>query len=328
MKKLTINYSQTQVTLTIGHHYIQEHLKNLPLTTRYIIITDQNIDNLYHNLFDSVPNLIAKFVVESGENSKSFTVYQHLLTEMLKQNVQKSDVILAIGGGVVTDLAGMIAGTYKRGLPYISIPTTLLGMVDASIGGKCAINVAEYKNQVGMFYHPLEILIDDFWLSTLHESEYQNGMAEIIKIACTSDEIFFDKLALHQCSIFEMIEKAVLLKIALVEQDERDQNLRQLLNFGHTMGHLIEKESHYQIPHGQAIAYGMIIETANHNIRTILKKVLKSYGLLSQPIPYITNSKELWSDKKIFNDEITLVVVDSIGHATLEKRKIMEVIHE
>lgn len=328
MKKIQIKYTNKTVTINIGHNYIADYLQNLPKTSQYLVITDRNVDTLYHDLLELIPNLRGKLVVESGEDSKSFCTYQSTITKMLSLNVLKSDVILAIGGGVVTDLAGFIAGTYKRGISFVNIPTTLIGMVDASVGGKCGINVNDYKNQLGMFYHPKEVIIDDIWLETLPEKEFQNGMSEVIKIACTSDETFFSQLALHKCSTMEMIEKALSLKASIVERDEYDQSNRQILNFGHTIGHIIEKESHYQISHGQAVAYGMLVEAASPDVKDTLQKVLTSYGIATTSLPKITSMSDLWTDKKITNDEITMVVVDKIGTAYLKKVKIKEVIHE
>ena len=217
------------------------------------IITDENISKLY-------PELITKnhFIIKPDEKSKSFENYKKIIEKLSKTNEQ---TIIALGGGVVGDLAGFVASTYKRGIDLIQIPTTLLAMIDSSIGGKNGINLRNKKNYLGTIYQPKLVLIDSDFLKTLPEKEFQNGIAEAIKYFAIFEkpkiEIFQKKIT-KESDLTKAISECCKLKVEVIKKDEKDKNYRHVLNFGHTIGHAIELL--YNLNHGQAVSIGMIKE--------------------------------------------------------------------
>lgn len=226
--------------------------KNLP---EGFIITDTNVFKVYKKLI----NTSKGFVIKAGEQSKTGETY----IEIAKHLPKDTKKVIALGGGVVGDLAGFTASTYKRGIPLIQIPTTLLAMVDSSIGGKNGVNLGEKKNYLGTIYQPEKILIDIEFLKTLPEAEFSNGVAEIIKYGAIKDLILLERLqsrlSINDEDLEEIIIKCINIKKHFVEQDEKDENIRRALNFGHTIGHALELL--HNLPHGQAISIGMVYES-------------------------------------------------------------------
>lgn len=335
MKTLTINYQHNNVKLYFGENIINQSWDILDKSLNYFVITDQNINKLYNNLISSIPNLKGICSLVPGEQSKSIECYHMIITLLQTYKICRNDVIIAIGGGVITDLAGMVAGTYLRGIRFINIPTSLIGMVDASIGGKCGVNVNDYKNQIGLFYHPLSIIIDPTWLKTLPEIQLTSGLSEIIKIAITLDEKMYNEINniskddLYDISILsKFIYKAIINKIKIVKKDEYDQNSRHILNFGHTIGHLIETTTSFNITHGEAVARGMIAELSNQEIETSLITLLKKFNLLTEKIEKIDYLSLIKTDKKTNNDSISLINVTSIGHAKIKNYKLENLTNE
>jgi len=303
--------------------------------TNLFLIIDDTVFNLYHDILTNLPNLLGIYKVTPGEESKSFDTYKDIIEKISLINLKKDDTVLAIGGGVVTDLAGFVASTYKRGINLINVPTTLIGMVDASIGGKCGINFNTYKNQIGNIYQPKKIIIDLSFLKTLPEEIFIAGFSEIIKIAFTSSYSLYEKL--NNCKITEIhdekfllniIRLAVKAKIKYVEIDEFDQNERKILNFGHTIGHLIEKNSNFSISHGVAVALGMVSEIKNKEIETKLIDMLKKFSLLNLQIPKIDYLKSLLTDKKANNLGITLIEITTIGKSNIKNYRKDELTNE
>lgn len=326
MKTININYSNNNVKLFFGHNIINESWDILDKTRNYFVITDQNINKLYNDLIKSIPNLKGICSLVPGENTKSIETYHMIITLLQTYKITKNDVIIALGGGVITDIAGFVAGTYKRGIDFINVPTSLIGMVDASIGGKCGININELKNQVGLFYHPSSIIIDTNWLNTLPKLEFTSGMAEIIKIALITDEKMYnelDKIPLDEINnldaLSNIIYLAIIHKVKIVIKDEFDTKKRHILNFGHTIGHLIESESSFTITHGEAVARGMIAENNNKDIEPSLINLLKKFNLLTEKIYKSDYLKFITSDKKYSNGYISLIEIPSIGHAKIKK---------
>lgn len=237
-----------------------------------VIITDDNVNKLYgqkllNNLVNhGVTPLLLSFT--PGENSKNNKIKEHLEEKMLAYGCNRHTIILALGGGVVGDMAGFIAATYMRGIPYIQIPTTVLAMVDSSIGGKTSINNCYGKNLIGAFWHPLSVIIDLDCINTLSEEHLINGIVEALKIFITFDQSSLTHtinnldriLKKDSQSLKHLIETAIKLKIDVVRNDEQEMHQRMILNFGHTIGHAIEKILNYEILHGYAVAVGIIIE--------------------------------------------------------------------
>ncbi len=193
-------------------------------------------------------------IVKHGEGAKSFAVLEDCLTQMLRQNFSRKDLVIALGGGVIGDLAGFVAATYMRGIDFINIPTTTLSQIDSSIGGKVAINLDGIKNCVGAFYQPKMVLIDPLVLNTLPKRHFYNGLVEAVKAGLIQDEELFTLFERDELDIEQIIYRSLLVKKYVVEQDETEQGLRKILNFGHTIGHAYE--SYYQLHdyyHGECV---------------------------------------------------------------------------
>jgi len=237
---------------------------------RYVLITDNSVGSIYakqmmENLKDVGLNVnLIEFT--AGESSKNINTVLDIAGKLLELGADRSTILIALGGGVVGDLVGFIASIYMRGIPYIQIPTTLIGQVDSSIGGKTAIDLAHGKNLLGTFHQPRAVFADLIFLETLPEKEFNNGLAEVIKYGIIDDEKMFRLLednmdavkSRDSALLTKLVENCCRIKKSIVEIDEKEQGLRRLLNFGHTLGHAIEAVSKYTISHGEGVALGMI----------------------------------------------------------------------
>lgn len=299
-----------------------------------VIVSDDNVYPLYgEKLETSLRSSGIKtinFVFEHGEKSKNIKTYGALLNKMCENKMTRSDALIALGGGVVGDLSGFAAATYQRGISFVQMPTTLLAAVDSSVGGKTGIDLEAGKNQVGAFHQPSLVLCDTDTLATLPDIEYRNGCAEVIKYTVIGSKELFESINETPVSLqYEnVIAKCVSMKRDYVEKDEFDLGLRMMLNFGHTIGHAVEAESHYTVAHGQGVAMGMaaITRAAYHfgfcNKETLdsLIDIIKKYGLPTE-IGY--SCEELldaaMNDKKSSGDSIRLVVPECIGKCSLKK---------
>lgn len=307
--------------------------KILKITCGYckiVVITDDIVDKLYFNkIYKQFENSffeIFKFVFKSGEASKNLKNYKDILEFLSNKRISKSDVILALGGGVVGDLAGFIASTYLRGIKFINIPTTLLAAVDASIGGKNGVNLINGKNLVGSFWQPNLVLIDLNMFSTLNSLEISNGISEIIKYATIYDYKFFKFIESNDImkNLEKVIRDCVKIKLRFINLDEYDESERQKLNFGHTLGHAIEKCSNYKIPHGRAVAIGMAcitraaakIGVCDYKTYLRLVKLLKKYNLPFEcKFDLSSVYKAILNDKKKTFDIINLILINKIGNS-------------
>ncbi len=319
---------------------ISEFLNSLSLGNKIMIVSDDTVAALYLNLLkNKLENAGYKcymFVFSHGESSKNASTYLSLVDALAECHFSRKDTILALGGGVVGDLAGFAAATYMRGIRYISVPTTLLSMVDSSVGGKTAVDIAAGKNLLGAFWQPSLVIIDPDLLSTLPEEYFSDGMAEVIKYAMIKDESIFSLIDGGRAkeNIEELIAACVRAKRDVVCEDEFEGGVRAILNFGHTPAHAIEKESEYRISHGRAVAMGMKIMTKASYLRgkcglsTLqkLNEVLSEYSL-SELCPYSGEvlSKIALSDKKASGDEILLVYTSGTGKALIEKTPLCEI---
>lgn len=298
------------------------------------IVTDDTVDALYADSLES--SLIAngfsvvKFVFAHGEESKNIGVYSDMLEFMAEHHLTRSDCIIALGGGVTGDMAGFCAATYLRGIDYIQIPTTLLACVDSSVGGKTAIDLKAGKNLAGAFYQPRLVICDYETLDMLDDEIFADGMAEVIKYGAVFDSDFLGFLEQNDAkeNIEYIIEKCVCFKRDIVNVDETDKGLRGLLNFGHTVGHAIEKCSHFEISHGSAVAIGMVIAArgayktgiSKSDISNRLSELLQKHKL---PVSTKFSIDELYevtlSDKKRSGGCISLVVPTEWGKCILYK---------
>lgn len=298
--------------------------------SNHVLICDDNIKTLYAHQFFKFSRL--NLSISPGEQSKTRLVKQELEDQLLSSGFRKQSIIVALGGGVITDLVGFLASTYYRGVDFISIPTSLLAMVDSSIGGKTAVNTAWGKNLIGQFYFPKSVWIDVSFLATLPKIEFINGMAEVIKHAALFDISYWQFLMTETKAIFdlapeplmEMIKRSIEIKHQIVALDPFEKKERALLNFGHTIAHGIEISSNYSIKHGEAVAYGMILEAYIFNSPTDkLIACLKQYGLLQtgdlNHLDWDKCISAILNDKKNRDDDVYVVHWHDIARVDLPK---------
>lgn len=342
MKTIRVNLDKKVVStyeICIGQDVLDRIglfiIKNMP-ALHYIIITDFNISALYGKLLlerlrgMSLPADIIDF--PAGEDAKNIGTAIDIVERLIRLGADRKSALLALGGGVVGDMTGFIASTFMRSVPYIQIPTTLMAQVDSGIGGKTAIDLPAGKNLLGTFYQPKGVYVDVKFLDTLPEEEMSSGLAEVIKYGVIDNVEVFNFLEKNIKAIKrrdrgvleEMIENACRIKKAIVEIDEKELGIRRVLNFGHTVGHAIEAESHYTIPHGAAVSLGMVaalrISGRMHDFpygdRERIESLLKSAGLFRSIPRTITTDgimTRLRVDKKKEGDTIHFVLLKKMG---------------
>lgn len=316
-------------------------LLNVSLKDRsYRIFIDRGLLSKAGNLFDfnrkclivtddGVPSQYAKAVaaqcsspyivtIPQGETSKSLETFRTLLEKLLDHGFNRHDCVVAVGGGVVGDLAGFTASAYMRGIDFYNIPTTVLSQVDSSVGGKTGLNLNGIKNVVGAFYQPKGVLIDPDVLKTLPKRHVNNGLVEALKMALTSDaELFelFEKGRIYD-TLDEIICRSIMIKKNVVELDEKETGLRRILNFGHTIGHAIESEKLQSgLYHGECVALGMLPMITDQELRRRVEKILYGMGLQTSLQFDIEKAMEaLTHDKKAVKDDIRVTMVNAPGH--------------
>ena len=297
--------------------------KYLNLDRRVLIVTDDGVPAKYAETVASLCRLPTVVTVAQGEGSKSFAELESLCRKLLEGGFTRTDCVVAVGGGVVGDLAGFAAASFMRGIDFYNIPTTVLSQVDSSIGGKVAINLDSIKNIVGAFHQPRRVIVDPEVLSTLPPRQISNGLAEAVKMGLTSDAELFG-LFESEGEIGEkldlIIERSLRVKKAVVEVDEKENGLRRVLNFGHTVGHGIESEEGLGgLYHGECVALGMLPMCAPA-VRERLFSVFKRLGL---PTELNCDTDRVLSamghDKKLSGADITVVYVDEVGSFRFEK---------
>ena len=342
MKTININVSKSY-NVEIGSGILKNigdyAKKVLKSPSKIAVVTDDIVDKLYsasvcNNLKENGFEVI-KFVMEHGEKSKNSVTYINLLNFLAENHMTRTDALLALGGGVVGDLTGFAAATYLRGIRFFQCPTTLLAMVDSSVGGKTAIDLECGKNLVGAFYQPEIVVCDYNTLKTLPDEVFTDGCSEVIKYGAILDKELFDHLKEH-IKAFDteyVIAKCVDLKRMTVTEDEFDHGIRQLLNFGHTLGHSVEALSEYNVSHGKAVAIGMCLiskASAEKNLCDMscyeeIKKLIADFNL---PTETSYSKKELFNvtenDKKRKGNSITIVVPEKIGKCVLKKMEISD----
>lgn len=296
---------------------------------RTVLIVDEQVDHFHGDKFAGW----RKIVVPSGEASKDLRVFQQVIDQLIALEADRKTWVIGIGGGVVTDLAGFVASVYMRGVPYAFVPTTLLAQVDAAVGGKNGVNYGAYKNMLGVIRQPAFLLFDTQLLETLPAAEWHNGFAEIIKYACICDAEMFDLLETHAAQalshdpaiIDQLVARSVDIKCQIVAEDEFESGQRRLLNFGHTVGHAVEKLE--GIAHGQAVAKGMAVAAAfsralsglDSGVVTRVVRLLEQYHLSvdihSDPAAI---ARYFRMDKKREGQMIHFILLKAIGEAVVE----------
>ncbi|MBR4470647.1 MAG: 3-dehydroquinate synthase [Erysipelotrichaceae bacterium] len=342
MKRITVSCSR-RYDVIIGNDlidHISSFLNDFNLGNNILVITDDNVSPLYSDIVlkDLNQNYqTSKYVLPNGESSKNIDHLYQILNHLSENHFHRNDTILALGGGVVTDISGLVAALYMRGINLVMVPTTLLGMVDASIGGKTAIDLNSGKNLVGTFYQPLTVICDVDIIRKLPKSIFKEGMAEVIKynviedcpiISYINNDTFMEHLE-------EVIEYCISIKAKIVSEDEYERKgLRKLLNAGHTFAHALENISDYQISHGIAVGTGLVYEATlseylglcDHDTVQQIRKAIQKYDLLI-PLEYdlnhIVNHMKL--DKKNEDANISFILPTTLGKCIERKLSIEEV---
>lgn len=293
----------------------------LNLNRKVLIVTDDGVPSEYAQKVSDASLNPKTVTIPQGEQSKQMDTLTLILKTLVQNDFTRSDCIVAVGGGVVGDMSGFAAAIYMRGIDFYNIPTTVLSQVDSSIGGKTAIDFMGYKNLVGAFYPPKRVIIDPETLKTLPQRQISNGLCEALKMSLTSDPELFEIFENSdiEANIDTIIERSLLIKKSVVEQDEHESGLRKILNFGHTIAHAIESinemEKYY---HGECVAIGMIpmcSESVKSRVLPVLEKLNLPTVLEESADSIIEACKH---DKKAFGDNITIVTVDKIGEFKLE----------
>ena len=311
----------------------------LPRATRLAVVTDDTVGGLYaHRLLQSLwaRGYTASVIsLPAGEQTKSLHNLGVLYDSFMEMGLTRTDAVVALGGGVVGDLAGFAAATILRGVDFVQVPTTLLAQVDSSVGGKVAIDLPAGKNLAGAFWQPRLVVMDPEVLDTLEDKTFSDGMAEVIKYGCIRDAAFFRALEKtpSRRAVMENIESVLYtccdLKRAVVEKDERDTGERMVLNFGHTLGHAYEKAGHYETwTHGQAVAAGMCLAArlgaalgvTPAGVSERVEALVSAFGLPTRiPCTQADYAAAVGLDKKGTGEQITLVLLEDLGRAVLHR---------
>lgn len=317
--KITVNASKSY-NIYLEHNLLDSLQEYIQDDCQKLIISDDIVSRLYADKVVEQLSNVKVYIVEHGEKAKSFECYEKIIDFMLANNFGRKDMVIALGGGVVGDLAGFVAATYKRGIKFVNIPTTTLSQIDSSIGGKVGLNVGKVKNCVGAFYQPDLVLIDYDVLSTLDKRQYNSGLVEALKAGLIYDKSLFLLFEQENLDLSKIIYKALMVKKEVVEKDERELGLRKILNFGHTLGHAYESYFNLnQYYHGECVAFGMLKLIDDKDILGRVEQILKRLCIVCPVIEdkslvynYIVN------DKKIVKNKIDLIKVDRIGHAYID----------
>jgi 3-dehydroquinate synthase len=326
MQKKTFRFS----TAAVDYYFATgiSRLKEIVDKRNAVIITDENVFNGHQQRLKGWNTIVLK----SGEEFKVQATVDSVIEQLIAHGADRATCLIGVGGGVITDLTGYVASIYMRGIRFGFVPTTLLSLVDASIGGKNGIDVGVYKNMVGIIRQPAFLLHDLIFLNTLPESEWRNGFAEIIKHACIKDAAMFRELEQYDLSYYQkkkavictLIQRNALIKTKVVQGDEFETGERKLLNFGHTLGHALENQ--YELSHGEAISIGMTFASRLSGKLRGFKQpervisVLQKYGLPT--VAEFDKDKVigvLQMDKKKVKDTISFILLEKIGKAVIEK---------
>lgn len=342
-----MNQDQTQINyrIELRHDFLDlcGELKKLGYKKeqKLCIVTDSNVAPLYAQevfaqLNTEFPNLFLH-VFDAGEANKHLNTVSEVYETLITNHFERKDLLLALGGGVVGDLTGFTAATYLRGIDFVQIPTTLLSQVDSSIGGKTGVDFMQYKNMVGAFYQPKLVYMNLSTLKTLPQKQIVSGMGEIIKHGCIKDASYFYWLKEHHAEILslraeeleEMISRSCMIKRDVVEHDPKEQGERALLNFGHTIGHAIEKLSNFSLSHGECVGLGIaaasyISRKTDHisqETADVILETLEQFGLPVQIAGY--DPQEVLSvtksDKKMAGGKVKFILLQELGNAFIYK---------
>ena len=338
-----------------GFDALWDEMVSLELANKKVaIITDSNVDLLYGNalfsLFEDHGLKVCKYVFEAGEASKTLDTTKNIYSFLIENNIERKDVLIALGGGVVGDITGFVAATYLRGVDFIQIPTTLLSQTDSSIGGKTGVDFDGYKNMVGSFKMPRLVYINLNTLETLDNRQYFAGFAEVMKHGLLGDVVFYEWLIENMYEICEkdtnvvteMLVRSCNIKREIVQKDPTEKGVRALLNLGHTIGHAIEKAKNFELLHGECVALGTVAAAFISWKRGLLK-MEEYYEIRDMFVPFYLpisvdgiDPKQILkytkSDKKMQDDKIKMILLKKIGKAVIETdvtdQEILDAINE
>ena len=330
MSVLHMELGANSYDITVERGALNRADELLKLDRRVLIVTDDGVPKEYAEKiasFCAEPHIVT---LPMGEQNKCMKTYSDLLEVMVKNEFDRNDCVVAVGGGVMGDLAGFVASTYMRGVDFYNVPTTLLSQIDSSIGGKVAVDFAGYKNLVGAFYQPKAVLIDPNVLSTLSSRQFACGMAEAVKMFATFNAKMFEAVEKNPDEdIDKIIIEALKIKRDVVEKDEKEKGLRKVLNFGHTVGHAIEsieENSDYPLFHGECVGIGMLC-LSSPEVAGRLRLILHRMDI---PTSWRGGEEELKAamlhDKKAKGDRITVITVDKVGTFKEEKLTVDEIV--
>lgn len=321
--KLEMHTKSGNYPIILEHGILYHAHEHIGRDGHIFIVSDDGVPEKWRDALSKQYPDASMYVFKNGEASKNFNTLQDILRAMQEAHVSRKDTVIALGGGVVGDMAGFASAIYMRGIPYINIPTTSLSQIDSSIGGKTAVDFNGVKNSVGAFWQPQMVLIDPDVLSTLTKRHYHNGLAEAVKEGMIRDpELLkiFEKDD-YEDHIDEIIERCLNVKKDIVEHDEKESGERKLLNFGHTFGHAYE--SYYGMNgyyHGECVAMGMMTVLNNQDLKNRLEKILKRLDL---PVSCDPDPEKIFAliqqDKKTDHDHVTIVQTDEAGKGYLEE---------
>lgn len=313
--KLSVDLKTSPYDIIIEKGALNRAGRELNLDRKVMIVTDSGVPEEYANKIAAQSKEGVIETVIMGEGSKELGTYDALLGELLNNDFTRKDCIVAVGGGVVGDLAGFVAASYMRGIDFYNVPTSVLASVDSSIGGKTAVNFRGVKNIVGAFYQPKKVLIDPDVFKTLPKRQISNGLSEAVKMSLTFDKELFEyfEKGVDNNDLTEIIYKSLDIKRKVVEADEKENGLRKVLNFGHTLGHGIEVSSGGKLLHGESVALGMLRMCSDH-VRERLTKVLK---MLNLPTEFDFDREKALNaishDKKSNGATISTIFVEEVG---------------
>jgi 3-dehydroquinate synthase len=332
MQKKLVRFNNSSVEYYFGGRISK--IKEVVGTTRAIFITDENVFAAHEKQFRNRETIVLK----AGEEHKIQSTIDYTIGKLIEMQADRKTILIGVGGGVITDMTGYAASIYMRGIGFGFIPTSLLAMVDASVGGKNGVDVGAYKNMVGTIRQPSFLLFDTSLLETLPDKEWKNGFAEIIKHACIKDATMFKELEQNDVAFYEkkkanlaaLVQRNVLLKTRVVQQDEFEQGDRKLLNFGHTLGHALENQ--YELSHGQAISIGMGFASSLSKKIYGFKNPEKVIALLAKyglPTSFEFDKDKvinlLRMDKKKVKDSVNFIFLEKIGKAVTKEIPIKEI---
>lgn len=327
-----------EIVITDNFNVLENKIRETLVPSSILIITDDHVGELYLEEVTAILTRIApvyKHIITAGEVSKTLDTVKSIYETLIGNNLDRSTMIVALGGGVVGDIAGFVASSYMRGIPFIQIPTTVVAQNDSSIGGKVGVDYFAHKNMVGAFYSPRLVYINVSTLNTLCDREFIGGLAEVIKHALIKDKKFYEYLNKHKDKILkrdlqallEMTYKSCQIKAEVVEEDIHEMGIRKILNFGHTVGHAIETLSKFSIIHGECVGYGISISSYISLKRSLITQeefdgiitMCKQYGLLTALKHHRIEDvlEQIKYDKKKLHNKISFILLEEIGRATI-----------